>query len=86
MGWIMGSWQMIGAHCAGAAILMYDGAVDYPDPSRLWSMCERHKVSILGLTPTLVRVLAAHGAAAVDKHDLSKVRILGSTGEPWDET
>ena len=86
MGWIMGSWQMIGAHCAGAAILMYDGAVDYPDPSRLWSMCERHKVSILGLTPTLVRVLAAHGAAAVDKHDLSKVRILGSTGEPWDDT
>ena len=84
MGWIMGAWQMIGAHCAGAAIFMYEGAVDYPDPDRIWAMCERHQVTILGVSPTLVRVLAPHGDGPARRHDLSRIQVLGSTGEPWD--
>jgi len=64
-------------------MLFYDGALDYPAPDRLWSLVERHAVTILGVSPTLVRSLASHGDAPVRCHDLSSLRILGSTGEPW---
>jgi acetyl-CoA synthetase len=83
MGWIMGPKLMIGAHANGAAMLVYEGAPDWPDPGRLWEVCERHKVTQLGVSPTLIRALMPHGDQWPAKHDLSSVRILGSTGEPW---
>lgn len=83
MGWIMGPWEMIGSHAAGAAVFMYEGAPNHPAPDRLWDMCERHGVTILGISPTLVRALMPHGEEPVKAHDLSKLRILGSTGEAW---
>ena len=83
MGWIMGPWEMIGAHAAGACVFMYEGAPNYPGPDRLWDMCERHEVSVLGISPTLIRALMPAGEEPVRSHDLSKLRILGSTGEPW---
>ena len=64
---------------------MYDGAPDYPGPDRLWSFVERHRVNVLGVSPTLIRALMAHGDAPVRAHDLSSLRILASTGEPWNE-
>jgi acetyl-CoA synthetase len=64
-------------------MVFYDGALDYPGPDRVWSLVENHAVTILGVSPTLVRSLAAHGDSPVRRHDLSKLRILGSTGEPW---
>jgi acetyl-CoA synthetase len=85
MGWIMGIWEMVGAHAAGACVLMYEGAPDYPKPDRLWALCEAHKVSVFGLSPTLIRGLIAHGEEPVQAHDLSRLRILGSTGEPWND-
>ena len=83
MGWIMGPLEMVGAHAAGATVLMYEGAPNYPEADRLWAICERHGVTILGVSPTLVRALMPAGEEAVRKHDLSKIRVMGSTGEPW---
>jgi acetyl-CoA synthetase len=65
--------------------MMYDGAPDHPGPDRLWSFVERHRVNVLGVSPTLIRALMAHGDAPVLAHDLSSLRVLASTGEPWNE-
>ena len=83
MGWIMGPLEMVGGHANGAAVLMYEGAPNFPTPDRLWEMCSRHGVTILGISPTLIRALMPAGEEMVRKHDLSALRILGSTGEPW---
>jgi acetyl-CoA synthetase len=83
MGWMMGPWEVFGMTLLGGTMVIYDGALDYPGPDRLWQIVERHNVSILGVSPTLVRALMRHGEAPVHRHDLSSLRILGSTGEPW---
>ncbi len=82
-GWIMGAWEIVGTLALGGSIFLYDGAPNHPGPDRLWDMVERHRVNILGVSPTLVRALAPLGDEHVTKHDLSSLRILGSTGEPW---
>ena len=83
MGWIMGPWEVFGTHANGGALLLYEGAPDFPAPDRLWSLVERHRVTILGVSPTLVRALIPHGSEQVTTHDRSSLRILASTGEPW---
>jgi acetyl-CoA synthetase len=83
IGWMMGPWLIYGALILGGTICLYDGAPDYPDAGRLWSFCERHEVEVLGISPTLVRALAVHGEEPARRHDLSALRIFGSTGEPW---
>ncbi|HEV7523688.1 MAG TPA: AMP-binding protein [Acidimicrobiia bacterium] len=85
IGWIMGPWEIVGTLAAGGTLLMYDGAPDYPGPDRLWAFVERHRVNILGVSPTLIRALMAHGDAPARAHDLSSLRVLASTGEPWNE-
>ncbi|HED04843.1 MAG TPA: AMP-dependent synthetase, partial [Candidatus Fraserbacteria bacterium] len=86
MGWIMGPWEVVGGLALGGTLFFYEGAPDYPQSDRLWALIERHKITTLGLSPTLVRALMRHGEAPLKKHDLSSLRILGSTGEPWDPT
>jgi acetyl-CoA synthetase len=83
MGWIMGQWQTVGGLALGGTVFLYEGAPNYPEPDRVWDMCERHGVTTLGISPTLVRALIPAGDGHVTSHDLSKLRILGSTGEPW---
>ena len=83
IGWMMGPWELFGMALIGGTSVLYDGALDYPGPDRLWALVERHRVDILGVSPTLVRALMKHGEAPVRAHDLSSLRILGSTGEPW---
>ena len=83
IGWMMGPWEIFGMTLLGGTFVIYDGALDYPGPDRLWSLVERHRVNILGVSPTLVRSLMRHGDGPVRAHDLSSLRILGSTGEPW---
>lgn len=83
IGWMMGSWLIYGALLLGATVVLYDGAPDYPDAGRIWSFCERQRVEVLGLSPTLVRGLAVHGDDVPRKYDLSSLRVFGSTGEPW---
>jgi len=82
MGWIMGPLSIFGAHACGGTLLLYEGSPDVPDTNRLWELVERHQVSTLGVSPTLIRTLRAAGAHP--KADLGSVRVLGSTGEPWD--
>jgi acetyl-CoA synthetase len=83
MGWMMGPWEVFGMTLLAGTFVLFDGALDYPGPDRLWSLVERHQVNILGVSPTLIRSLMKHGEAPVRAHDLSSLRILGSTGEPW---
>ncbi|HKY83836.1 MAG TPA: AMP-binding protein [Anaerolineales bacterium] len=83
IGWMMGPWLIFGALILGAAMFLYDGAPDFPGPDRVWAMVERHRLTGLGISPTLVRALAAQGEAPVRAHDLSSLRLFGSTGEPW---
>lgn len=83
IGWMMGPWLIYGALINGATICIYDGAPDYPAPDRMWEFCAKHKVEILGISPTLVRSLATHGDDLPKKHDLSSLRAFASTGEPW---
>jgi acetyl-CoA synthetase len=66
-------------------LALYEGVPDYPGPDRLWGFIERHRITVLGISPTLVRALMPHGDAPVRSHDLSSLRVLGSTGEPWNE-
>ncbi len=83
LGWMMGPWLIYGALILGATICLYDGAFDYPEPGCLWAFCARHRVNALGVSPSLIRALVPHGADLPKRHDLSALRILASSGEPW---
>jgi acetyl-CoA synthetase len=94
MGWMMGPWLVFGTLLLGASMFIYDGAPDWGapsapgqvagfDPGRLWALIERHQLTHLGLSPTLVRALSQYGAEPVRRHSLASLRILASTGEPW---
>ncbi len=83
MGWIMGPWMVIAGLANGSAIAVYDGAPDYPGPDRLWAVAATLGVTILGVSPTLIRALQPHGTGVARTHDLTALRMFGSTGEPW---
>src|SRR5512133_222052 len=83
MGWIMGPWEVVGGMALGCTIVFAEGAPDWPGPDRLWGLVESERVSILGLSPTLTRALIPHGEKLVERHDLSSLRVLVTTGEPW---
>ncbi len=93
IGWMMGPWEILGVMTHGATFVIFEGAPDWPQPDRLWDIVENHRVTHLGISPTVVRLLMKHesmrggggGSAEWPKrHDLNSLRILGSTGEPWD--
>ena len=84
IGWMMGPWTLIGNHAFGGTVVMYEGAPDHPTPDRFWQMIDRHEITQFGVSPTAIRALRKHGDQWVEGHDLSSLRILGSTGEPWD--
>jgi acetyl-CoA synthetase len=84
IGWMMGPWEMIGTAFFGATLVLFEGAPNYPNPDRLWEIVERHRVTHLGISPTAIRLLKTSPLEWVKKRDLSSLRILGSTGEPWD--
>jgi len=79
MGWIMGPWTVVGGGAMGCTIVYAEGAPDWP-PDRLWRVVASERVSVLGLSPTLVRALIPHGEPEVD---LSSLRVFVTTGEPW---
>jgi acetyl-CoA synthetase len=89
MGWMMGPWLVFGTLLLGATMFIYDGAPDWGpglegfNPGRLWAMMDRHQLTHLGISPTLVRALIQYGAEPVKRHALTSLRILASTGEPW---
>src|SRR6266404_5328118 len=83
MGWMMGPWEVFGTLLLRATMMLYDGAPDFPGPDRVWSLVDRHKVTALGVSPTLIRALRRYGEEIVHQHDLSALRKFASTGEPW---
>jgi acetyl-CoA synthetase len=83
LGWLMGPMVITSALFHGGTAVLFDGVPDHPHPDRLWELVERHRITVLGLSPTAVRALMPHGEAHVRAHDLSSLRILASTGEPW---
>jgi acetyl-CoA synthetase len=84
MGWIMGPLSIVGTHANGGSLVLYEGSPDVPDLTRLWQLVERHRVTMLGVSPTLIRTIRGADPEAVARFDLSSVHTLGSTGEPWD--
>ncbi|MCC3306756.1 AMP-binding protein [Sneathiella sp. HT1-7] len=81
MGWLVGPLLAFGATLMGASFVIADGAPDYPDNTRMWRLIEKHRVTFLGVSPTLIRGFM-HGAGVGD-HDISSIRIVASTGEAW---
>jgi acetyl-CoA synthetase len=79
MGWIMGPWTVVGAGALGATVVFPEGAPDWP-ADRLWRLVEDERVTMLGLSPTLVRALIPSGEPQTD---LSSLRAVTTTGEPW---
>jgi acetyl-CoA synthetase len=83
LGWLMGPMLITGTLLVGGTVVLFEGTPDYPKPDRLWQICARHRVTHLGISPTAVRALMPYGPDWVAPHDLSAMRIIGSTGEPW---
>ena len=83
MGWMMGPWLVLGTLLNGATMFFFDGAGDFPSVDRVWDLCARHRITLLGLSPMLVRTLMPHGTDFVTRHDLSRLRAVGATGSPW---
>jgi acetyl-CoA synthetase len=79
MGWIMGPWTVVGSGALGAAVVYMEGAPDRPD-DRLWRLVEEERVTMLGVSPTLIRALIPKGEP---RADLSSLRVVTTTGEPW---
>ncbi|MFN7994439.1 MAG: AMP-binding protein [Bryobacteraceae bacterium] len=86
IGWMMAPWEIMGNHNLGGTIILYDGAPDYPSADRFWAMIDRYKATTFGISPTAIRLLMRKPGIGPDAFDLSSLRLLGSTGEPWDET
>ncbi|WP_019123004.1 AMP-binding protein [Brevibacillus massiliensis] len=84
MGWVMGPIVVFGALANGGAVMLYEGAPDYPRPDRLWAALEKHRVSLLGIAPTLIRSIMQYGEELPGRFDLSSLQGIASTGEPWD--
>lgn len=83
IGWVTGhSYIVYGPLCKGATSVMFEGIPTYPNPDRFWDVCERYGVTIFYTAPTAIRALMREGESWVKKHNLSKLRILGTVGEP----
>ncbi len=83
IGWVTGhSYIVYGPFAAGATSLMFEGIPSYPNPGRLWDICDKHQVNILYTAPTVIRSLMKEGESWVKKYDLSSLKVLGTVGEP----
>ncbi len=83
VGWVTGhSYIVYGPMANGATCMMYEGAPDWPDKDRFWQICARAGVTILYTAPTAIRAFMKWGAEFPARHDLSRLRLLGSVGEP----
>src|SRR5690606_36223946 len=84
--WITGhSYIIYGPLATGATTVMFEGIPSYPDYSRFWQICDKHKVNQFYTAPTAIRSLAKHPVSLVDKYDLTSIKALGSVGEPINE-
>ncbi|MDZ4224878.1 MAG: AMP-binding protein, partial [bacterium] len=84
MGWMMGPWEVIGVLFQGATLFIYEGAPDFPQPDRVWQMVKNHELTHVGISPTVIRLLKKFSEGFATKCEMQHLRVLGSTGEPWD--
>jgi acetyl-CoA synthetase len=83
VGWVTGhSYVVYGPLALGVTEVMYEGAPDHPGKDRFWSICARHGVTVFYTAPTAIRAFMKWGTELPAKHDISKLRLLGSVGEP----
>jgi acetyl-CoA synthetase len=83
VGWVTGhSYIVYGPLANGATTVMFEGVPTYPDASRFWQVCDKHKVTQFYTAPTALRALMGQGNDWVEKCDLGSLRILGTVGEP----
>ncbi len=83
VGWVTGhSYVIYGPLLNGATVLLYEGAPNWPEGDRFWSIVDRHKVSIFYTAPTAIRAFMKWGTDCVRKHSLQSLRLLGTVGEP----
>jgi acetyl-CoA synthetase len=83
VGWVTGhSYVVYGPLAAGATVMIYEGAPNFPENDRFWQIIEKYRVNILYTAPTAIRTFIKWGDSWVKKHDLSSLRLLGSVGEP----
>jgi acetyl-CoA synthetase len=83
IGWVTGhTYVAYGPLAAGATIVMYEGGPTYPHGGRIWKICQTHGVTVFYTAPTLIRALMKLGDDIPAQYDLSKLRLLGSVGEP----
>lgn len=85
IGWVTGhSYIVYGPLANGTTTVMFEGIPTYPEPSRFWQICARHRVTQIYTAPTALRILREAGDRWTEGHDLSKLRVLGTVGEPID--
>ena len=84
MGWMMGPWEVFGTLLIGAKMVLYDGAPDFPTHERLWQQIDGHHITHLGVSPTLIRNLKNFGTKQLKSYNFESLRMIGSTGSPWD--
>jgi len=83
IGWVTGhSYVVYAPLLHGATVIIYEGAPDYPDESRMWDIIQKHKVTIFYTTPTALRMFMKFGDDIPNSFDLSSIRLLGTVGEP----
>jgi len=83
VGWVTGhSYVVYGPLANGATTLMFEGVPNWPDASRIWQVCDKHKVTLLYTAPTAIRALMREGDAPVKRTSRQSLRILGTVGEP----
>jgi acetyl-CoA synthetase len=86
IGWITGQvWNVYGLLEVGATAILYDGAIDHPNPYRLFEILSKHGITIFGTSPTAIRLFRKYGVNPRKKYNLEKIRIIPTTGEPIDE-
>lgn len=83
LGWMMGPWLICGTLLLGATMAIYDGAPDYPTVDNLWKFIDENQISICGISPTFIRSQLSIPNLNIDKFKFQHLRVLGSTGEPW---
>jgi len=83
MGWIMGPSHVFGSLLNATTMVLYEGSPTHPKADRLWELIDKHQVTSLGIAPTLIRSLMQYGIDPVRKHNISSLRVIMATGEPW---
>jgi len=83
MGWVVGPLIVYATPIMGGTLVLAEGAPNFPDPERMWRLIDEHKVSYLGIAPTTARTFVAQGSEPWKTYDLSGLRVIASSGEPW---